>query len=496
MPFITSSAKPTEKVSSDSAWLSFDLLSNLTYMAAVAASFASRDRILELSISQPFKTAIYFKQAYLLAKRLGFEYSRAFQLVGKKAGAETVKALLLRFASAIDSGESELDFLVNESRVEKEIYTASYLRQLDTLQKWTDAYAALIVSASVIVVVVLVSSMLYNLGEAFLVVLSGMTILMTFFGGFVIYKTSPYEVKCYKKGKGPLKRRLALRLFFWGAPLGILGATYAAVNFGVAPAFLVLGAALVPSGLFAFLDDGMVTKIDQDVASFVRALSRVASALGTTVSVALTRLDRRSMGTLEPYIQRLQTRLQSNLDPALCWERFRDETGSELLNRCTRMLLDGCSLGGSPERVGEIASDYGLSISILRAKRGVASSTFAFLTIPLHFALVSLMIFILEVMKGFQGHLSSVMVEMAGKSFEGRAIQLSALPMFQQRDLTLVSLLTLVVIIGFTVANSVTPWFATGGHPAKIVFYASLMCLLSGVSLLIIPPVAQMVLQR
>ena len=42
MSFTKSSQKPTEKVSSDNAVLSFDLLSNLTYMAALAAGSAPR----------------------------------------------------------------------------------------------------------------------------------------------------------------------------------------------------------------------------------------------------------------------------------------------------------------------------------------------------------------------------------------------------------------------------------------------------------------------
>ena len=59
MSFSKSSRKRTEKVSSDNAIISFDLLSNLTYMAALATGGPSRDVILEMAIAQDFKTSVY-----------------------------------------------------------------------------------------------------------------------------------------------------------------------------------------------------------------------------------------------------------------------------------------------------------------------------------------------------------------------------------------------------------------------------------------------------
>ena len=156
----TARASSNKKVTSDSAWLSADLTAILTYMSALASSQVSRDKILDWSSSQPFKTATYFRQVFLLSKRLGLEYSRAFQVVAKRAGAENVRSLLLRFAASINSGESEEAFLVTEARVERELYTSEYHRQLESLQKWSDAYPALMVSVTVIVVISMITTML------------------------------------------------------------------------------------------------------------------------------------------------------------------------------------------------------------------------------------------------------------------------------------------------------------------------------------------------
>ena len=138
------SRKRRGKVSSDNAAISFDLLSNLTYMAALATGGPDRDTILLWAIGQEFKTGTVFRRVYILSKRLGFEYTRAFRMVSAKAGAKSVKNLLLRFAGAISSGVSEADFLAEEARVERDLYINAYHRSLETLTKWGDAYAALL----------------------------------------------------------------------------------------------------------------------------------------------------------------------------------------------------------------------------------------------------------------------------------------------------------------------------------------------------------------
>lgn len=291
-----SSHKPTERVSSDSAVLSFDLFSNLTYMPALSTGEVPRDVIFQHAIRQPYKRATYFKQVYLLTKRLGFEYGRSFQLVSKKAGAHSIKSLLLRFAGSISSGESEHEFLKQEARVENEEYVNLYQRSLETLQKWGDAYAALLVSVSLIVVVAMISTMLYDIGNAFVLMLTGTMFFMSLGGAWIIYKSAPYELKSYRNQKGPRERYLAKLLFLIGLPVGLLMAVFLATTQGMGLAMLAFGFCLMPSGIYAFIDDSNVSKLDQEVSKFLRSLGNVTEALGTTLTAAMEKIDRRSMG--------------------------------------------------------------------------------------------------------------------------------------------------------------------------------------------------------
>ena len=87
---------------------------------------------------------------------------------------------------------------------------------------------------------------------------------------------------------------------------------------------LALGLCVMPVGIYAYIDDAKVSRIDEELSKFLRSLGNVTEALGATLSVAMTKIDRRSLATLEPYVKRLQSRLRSQIKPKLCWDKFVD----------------------------------------------------------------------------------------------------------------------------------------------------------------------------
>ena len=485
-----SSQKRIGKVSSDSAVLSFDLLSNLTYMAALATGGTSRDTILEWTIRQNYKTGAYFHQVYLLSKRLGFEYARSFRLVARKAKAPSVKNLLLRFAGAISSGVSEADFLADEARVEREQYINGYYRSLESLTKWGDAYAALLVSVSLVVVVAMMSTLMSNLGTTFVLVLSGGMLFVCAFGVYIIYRTAPYEVRTYQNRAGPPERRWAKRLLITILPIGLVLSGYAGYTHGIPYLMLCLGFALAPAGIMAWMDNNKVNKRDLEAAPFIRTLGNVTASLGTTLGVSLSKIDRRSLGSLDPSIRRLQVRLRRHISTEKSWDAFRDEVGSELMNRTTHMFVDGVSLGGPPERVGAIAAEYAMDSAMMRGRRIVSAAPFAFLVVPLHFAMTALMVFVLEIMKSFNTRISQASEHLQSQSGASAMSMLPSLPIFQPHDTSILAYMTLAALIALTVSNTLAPRFALGGHAMTTAFFGAIICTMTGLNMLLIPPIA------
>ncbi len=226
MASTTSSPKHIEKVSSDNIVISFDLLSNLAYMANLSAAKAPRQMIIQKAGEQAhLKTSVIFEGVHLLAQRLGVEYTRALQLVAERTRASNLKSLLLCFASSIASGESEHFFIREESRIEQGRYANEYARSIENLKKWTDAFAAMMVSVTLIVVVAMISTLLGSMGSGFIVVVGFTMFFITTGGVFVILRTAPYEATTYDGDTdGPPNRaraRFYLRIL---VPFGILAA--------------------------------------------------------------------------------------------------------------------------------------------------------------------------------------------------------------------------------------------------------------------------------
>lgn len=481
-------------MSSDEGTLSFDLLSLLTYMAALAAGSPTRDQLMESVLRQNFMTGGYFRLVYLLAKRIGFEYARAFTIVAEKAGAENIKNLLLRFAGAINSGVEESEFLAEEARVEREQYVNDYHRRLETLSKWGDAYAALLVSVALIIVVAMISTMLSNFTSSFVIMLAVIMALTTGGGVFIIYRTAPFEVTTFQNRHGPKGRWWAKRLLYTFFPAGVLVALYLGYNYGVGAFLMILGLSMLPTGVLAWQDNGRLSKLDQEGATFIRSLGHITASLNSTMSVAMAKIDRRSLGALEPYVHRLQIRLRRKLQTEKCWDAFRDELGSALMNRTTRMFVEGVALGGSPERVGAIASAYAMDSALMRARRTVTAAPFAFLCMPLHFAMTALMVFVLELMRSFNERITDMSQAMDAGGVGGSSVAMPALPVFQGQDMGLLNLVTLGALLTMTISNALAPAFALGGHPMSAALYGGMTCVMTALNMLLIPPIASQIL--
>ena len=515
MSSTTSSPKRIEKVSSDNVVIGFDLLSNLTYMSVLTMGDLPRDQVLDHCSRQPFKTAVFFEYIYLLAQRMGFEYTQAFQLVSEKAKASNVKSLLLRFAAAISSGESEKEFVAEETRVEGERYANEYERAVENLRKWTDAFAAILVSVTLIMVVSLVSAMMGSMPPNFVVMMAFVLFFITSIGVYTIYKVAPVEQITYDTTQGltskqgiTRERRMARLLLLTLGPLGVILALLIGPQFSLLPgfavAFLLIGGSLFPAGYYAWKDDWKVRSLDTQFPIFLRSVGNVAGSSGVTLTESLRRIDTKSMGPLEPHINNLQIRLTAQLPTKECWEKFREETGSELVNRTTHMLVGGSEMGGSPDQVGQVCSDYALHVTQLRAKRNMTASTFSFLSVPMHATMSFILLFVLEIITKFNQKLSESASGAQGisqREFEvPEGLQIPAgvalpqqgelaggLDIFGNQDMSVVAYMIVLVVIILTVANALAPKFAAGGSNLMIVSFLSIMCIVSGAVLGIVP---------
>ena len=73
----------------------------------------------------------------------------------------------------------EQEFIEQETRLEGERYGNEYERSVENLKKWSDAYSAILVSVSLIMVVSLVSTLLGSLDANFVVLMAATLFCVT-----------------------------------------------------------------------------------------------------------------------------------------------------------------------------------------------------------------------------------------------------------------------------------------------------------------------------
>ncbi|RLC91826.1 MAG: hypothetical protein DRI39_09575 [Chloroflexi bacterium] len=483
--------KRSAKASFNKDLLGVDLFCQLTYMSAIATSGLTRSQIFEYASRLPFTSSKYFRDVHFLAQKLNYDYAQACRIVGEATKEAEPKALLLRLSGCVASGEPEADFLAREAHVVGEVYGNQYERSVESLRKWTDAYVALTLSAALVIIVCVVSMMIYPVQPTFVVTLSGLMLLVTVLGAWIMYRASPKEIKTHSLPETSREQKLSRTLFIICLPLAVVVCSLLALKGMEMGRIMLIGAAfLLPTGLVIMWDDRNIDKRDNDIAGLLRSLGGVATAIGSTLTEALSRLDLHSVASLQAGARRLRDRLRSGIKPDLCWQRFVAETGSELVNRSVQTFWDGVSLGGDPQRVGNQSSLFAMKVALLRAHRRMVSSTFSWLCITMHAAIAGLLTFIYHIMLTFSRGLQSMT-----SAFEepGTLERMPDLPSFTfllgGNQLQLLHSVVVAVIVVLTATNAVAIKVTGGGHKYKYLFYLSITLAISGACFLFVPEV-------
>lgn len=478
-----------------------EMLFLLTYMASISTADIDRNELFKHASEQKYSLSIYFERIYTLAAKWSYTYSKACKFISKKTDFSFLKDFFGRMASAMSSGEPEKDFLKHEMITMAEIYSNSYDRDLEALKKWTDGYTALLISATLIVMVVLLSTMLYPLGNMHLTAFAIITLIIVSggIGIFVIYDAAPSEVKTHSLVTGSKEQNIVKLLCKTLLPAGVI-VILALILLRVHLGYILLTAAAfaAPIGIMAVIDDGKITRRDSNFPSFAKTLGSLAGTMGVNPDLAIDSLDRETTGSLEPLLDTLHKSLSLELSPRLCWERFIRDSGSELMNRCTRIFNDAVRLGGDPMEIGKIVSTSSLAVVLLRMKRKPISANFAGLVILLHAVMVALLIFIIELILSFNNMITGMFktsgivggVEGAVSTVGGMGSMAGlagGIGSTSSAELTFLYQFTVATIFVLTISNIIAAKVADGGAKCKIFFYGSILTATSGLAMLVVP---------
>ncbi|MCC6455439.1 MAG: hypothetical protein IT328_10880 [Caldilineaceae bacterium] len=461
-------------------------------MSAIASSGIARNRIFQMASILPKSPAPYFERIQLLVQKMGYDYSKACNSVGLGLKSEVMASLLLRMGTAFTSGQQERDFLSEEALITGQIYEKEYERDLASLTKWTDAYAAITVSSTLIVIINMTSSLIQTMGDALLLGLVLTAAFSTAITGWVLSRAAPKEEIDLFTEEGPRAQRMALKLRYYSIAAALLACSLFWL-LGLSTGWILVICALIilPLGIFSILAGQEIDRKDREFGPFLRSLGSMAVSTGTTISEASSRIDLSSFPALEGDLTRLRRRLAAAIDPELCWHKFAAETGSKLLGETVKVFNDGVKLGADPDVVAFLAADFSSRTIMLRAKRKVTASTFTWLTVIMHGVVAGLMVLVFEIVRNFV-----LLLQEATANLDPGSADVSqfAMPMFSTPNVEFFRVMVVAMIILFSIINAYAVNVTDGGHKTKIAFYLSLMLMLSGACMIFLPSVVEGIL--
>lgn len=473
----------------------FQLFYQLTYMSAMASSGITRSKLFELAATSSSGAATYFTAINTLVDEFRYDYPEACRMIGIKAKSNNMRSFLLRLSDALRSGEPMADFLAREAEAQGEDYENKYERDLESLKQWSNAFSSIVISVALIIIIQVISSMIHTLDVGMITGLIVTGVMMSGLGAWIIFRSAPAEVLTVKPSEGSMEQKRAMRWFRILFPIG--GASAVVLNLlGVelGVILILLSAVMLPVGVLSMMSDRITNKKDEEISTFLRSSGSMATASGSTLKQALTKIDLSSFPTLETDIDRLSKRLQALVDPEICWHKFGLESGSKLISEVIDIFYGAIKIGGDPERVGYLCSLFAAKTAQLRAKRRLIAGTFSGLSTVMHGVVAGLMVFVLSIVTNFTQMVSEMMPSDPA-AVEGQKSVNMGLTSISASDLQFLAAITVVMVLLLAIVSAAAIIFTDGGYKLKVNLYMAMDVFISGVSFLVVPPMVMGILR-
>ena len=376
LPFASQIAGLKEKLAGirENKKMGADLLFMTTYMASLAIANATRPEIFSYASNRhEYISAKYIAKVDTFVKKWNYSYAEALSIIAERTQNDILRSMLNRYASSIDSGVPDEDFMINELSTVRSVYRNQLEQGMSMLQKWGDAYVAMLLSGTVIAIIIMVSVVIYTPGDiqstfdmSYAIILA-----ISVFGIVLMYTSVPDDPKTHglpgqtskeQKTIHAMERIIVPLTLALVVILAILGVSAGLI-------FILVGILMAPLGVVGFIDDHNITLRDNDFSVFIRNFGAVMGGQGTTAVYALGSIDRKSLTALEPLVNSVYSKLNLGLDEKQCWDKFIGESGSNLIYKYLNIYRDTVALGGPPEPIGTVVGSSMFEQTLLREKK-------------------------------------------------------------------------------------------------------------------------------
>ena len=139
-----------------------DLLFMVTYMASIISADITRPEIFAFTATrQEYTASKYIAKVEIFVKRWNYNYAKALEMVAERTQNPMLSSMLSRYGNSISSGVPDDEFLLLELSTVRSVYRNHFEQGIEMLKKWGDAYIALMLSATIVSVIIMVSIAIY-----------------------------------------------------------------------------------------------------------------------------------------------------------------------------------------------------------------------------------------------------------------------------------------------------------------------------------------------
>lgn len=478
-----------------------DILFMMTYMASLALARATRPELFaSASERAEYASSKYIKKVHTLTMGWGFSYKEALEITADRVKNPLLQSLFNRFSNSIDSGVPDEEFLGNELVTTRNVFVSNQEQGFEMLKKWGDAYVAMLLSAAVVAVTMMISVAIYspNSIDMTLNISYALTLGISLFGIGLMYMSVPDDPKTHGLETWRSKEQLSIRrleriLVPAVVVIGLI-MTLAGVNAGFI--FLFVGLMMGPLGIIGLIDDLNIVQRDDDFSVFIRSLGSVMEGQGATMPVALAQVDKKSLIALEPLVMSVHSKMNLGLEEDLIWERFIGESGSNLIYKYLNIFRDTVATGGPAGEIGKVIGNSMQNMVLLRQKRDMLAKGFIILLIPMHLMMVAILVALYNILMTLTTAITTMMDQFAkataaaagtGGATDGNAFLSGSLNMFINFPKEQMTSFVVITMLILTVADIVAAKIVWGGDRYMFYLYIAIFFALSGLIFLIVP---------
>jgi flagellar protein FlaJ len=408
--------------------------------------------------------------------------------------------MINRYASSIEAGISDDEYILNEYDTIRDIYSSDYDQSLASLKLWGDAYISLLFTAALVGIILMVSMALFVPGKVETTYTIGYVTAfgVVTFGLVMMFRAVPIDPKTHGMDEGSAEQNMIHRLEKKIVPILVIVSLFLlllGMNYGLI--LVLVGLLLLPLGVIGYIDDSNVTLRDSEFPTMIQGIGSIQGGKNCTMALAIEGLNKKSIAYLLPLLNSVYSKLNLGLDERRTWQRFINESGSFLIYKYLRIYQDALLLGSKGEVIGKVVSQSMLDQVLLRDHRQGIVVGFVMLLIPMHALmcglfltlyaiLATLAIKIQELMSG----LGETAAALSGGSDVAGSIGSTigaSLFVFENFNTEEVYFYVLIIITMLLIGNILAAKVVADGDRYLVYLYGSVLSTITGILIVVIP---------